>query len=261
MPPNMTQDETSPEERTPLNGYGSVRPVMPPNKRQAESHCTHLINMHFQGSFLEDCVNFREGSLPHSIVIASAIGVACGFAAFVYYEALEMGLELVWRTIPETYVMDKWPEWAYPLYIPLIGYIMAISVGLSVKYLGDPGDLNHVIHSVHDQAYIDVDHSIPMVVASQFSILGGGSLGPEAPLVAICAGISGFVSRTVFKNCERNIVRKHTLMGMAGALAAFFGAPLGGSLFALEITSRLGLEYFEHAIEAIFCGEIVSIII
>ena len=43
-------------------------------------------------------------------------------------------------------------------------------------------------------------------------------------------------------------------MGMAGALSAFFGEPLGGSLFALEVNSRFGIEYFEHMIEAIFCG-------
>jgi H+/Cl- antiporter ClcA len=43
---------------------------------------------------------------------------------------------------------------------------------------------------------------------------------------------------------------------MAGALAAFFGAPLGGSIFALEVNSRFGVEYFEHMIEAVFCGVI-----
>jgi H+/Cl- antiporter ClcA len=43
---------------------------------------------------------------------------------------------------------------------------------------------------------------------------------------------------------------------MAGALAAFFGVPLGGSLFALEVNSRFGIEYFEHTLEAIFCGEV-----
>jgi len=43
---------------------------------------------------------------------------------------------------------------------------------------------------------------------------------------------------------------------MAGALAAFFGSPLGGSLFAMEVNSRFGVEYFEHTVEAIFCGEV-----
>jgi H+/Cl- antiporter ClcA len=30
---------------------------------------------------------------------------------------------------------------------------------------------------------------------------------------------------------------KQTLMGMAGALVVFFGVPIGGSLFALEVCS------------------------
>ena len=94
------------------------------------------------------------------------------------------------------------------------------------------------------------------VAASQFSIVGGGSLGPEAPLVAICAAFGGFVSRKIFGVTNRNLVRKHTLMGMAGALAAFFGCPLGGSLFALEVNSRFGVEYFEHTVEAILAGEV-----
>lgn len=47
---------------------------------------------------------------------------------------------------------------------------------------------------------------------------------------------------------------------MAGALAAFFGVPLGGSLFALEVNSRFGIEYFEHLVEAIFCGEICLVV-
>ena len=101
-----------------------------------------------------------------------------------------------------------------------------------------------------------MDHVLPMVVASQFSILAGGSLGPEAPLVAICAALGGWVSRHIYGVTEKNLVRKHTLMGMAGALAAFFGCPLGGSIFALEVNSRFGIEYFEHTVEAILCGEV-----
>ena len=38
-----------------------------------------------------------------------------------------------------------------------------------------------------------------------------------------------------------------------GALAAFFGCPLGGSLFALEVNSRFGVEYFEHVSYRVKC--------
>lgn len=41
---------------------------------------------------------------------------------------------------------------------------------------------------------------------------------------------------------------------MASSLAAFFGCPLGGSLFAMEVNSRFGIEYFEHTIgESLVC--------
>merc|ERR1712048_386482 len=93
-----------------------------------------------------------------------------------------------------------------------------------------------------------------------FSILAGGSLGPEAPLVAICGALGGFVSRRIFRQKYVNVVRKHTLMGMASALAAFFGAPLGGGLFALEVNSRFGIEYFEHLTESLFSGEICLVV-
>ena len=209
-----------------------------------------------QSTFVEDAAFFREGSVPHSIVLATVIGSVCGAAAFLYYAGLEFMLDYLWKDLPEQIFMDQVSEEWHWLWIPLLGFSLAVCVGLSVVFLGEPGDLPYTIKCVHDKAYVAMDHVLPMVGASQFSILAGGSLGPEAPLVAICAALGGFVSRSVFGVTERNLIRKHTLMGMAGALAAFFGCPLGGSLFALEVCSRFGVEYFEHSLEAIFCGEV-----
>jgi len=211
-------------------------------------------------SFWEDAMNFTEGSIPQSIVIALCIGTVCGVAAFLYYSILFAALEFIWHTLPELYIIGKWSENLYVLWIPIVGLTMALMTGLTVVFLGEPGDLAYTIKCVHEKAYISMNHVVPMVCASMFSILGGGSLGPEAPLVAICAALGGFVSRRVFKQRSRNVVRKHTLMGMAGALAAFFGSPLGGSLFALEVNSRFGIEYFEHTVEAIFSGEVCLVV-
>jgi len=207
-------------------------------------------------SFWQDARRLKEGTIPQSMVVALVVGSVCGVAACLYYKCLEYFLDLLWKVLPEYLVVDKWPQQYYVLWIPLVGFSMAIFVGLSVRLLGEPGDLAYTIQCVHKDAYIAMSHVLPMVAASQFSILGGGSLGPEAPLVAICAALGGFVSRTLFKQTRKNIIRKHTLMGMAAALAAFFGCPLGGSLFALEVNSRMGVEYFEHVVESIFAGEV-----
>lgn len=199
---------------------------------------------HIQTSFFVDAKSLAEGTIPQSIVLAFIIGTLCGVVAFVYYTLLEFGLDLVWHKLPEIYVIDNWNEDWYWAWIPLMVFFNCILVGLTVVYLGEPGDLAFTISMVHHNAYIPVDHVLPMAVASLFSIIAGGALGPEAPLVAICGSLGGYVSRRWFGQRTVNVVRKHTLMGMAGALAAFFGVPLGGSLFALEVNSRFGIEYF-----------------
>lgn len=211
-------------------------------------------------SFFEDTKSLAAGTIPQSVVVATVIGVVCGIACWIYYTIMFFFLEYLWKTLPEKLVVDQWPEHLYWLWIPIVSFTMITCVGLTVVYMGEPGDLPYTIGRVHAQAYIPMDHVHPMVFASLFSILAGGSLGPEAPLVAICGALGGFVSRTIFRQKSTNIVRKHTLMGMAGALAAFFGVPLGGSLFALEVCSRFGVEYFEHMIESIFCGEICLVV-
>jgi len=48
-----------------------------------------------------------------------------------------------------------------------------------------------------------------------------------------------------------DLIRTYTFCGMAAALGAFFGAPIGGALFALEIPHNRGLEYYEALIPSI----------
>jgi hypothetical protein len=116
-----------------------------------------------QHSFYEDAKYFKNGSIPHSIVLASVIGTVCGVASFVYYTILFWLLEFVWHTLPEMIVVGKWPEWAYVLWIPLVGFLMAIGLGLTVVYMGEPGDLPYTVKCVHDKAYVAMSHVMPMV--------------------------------------------------------------------------------------------------
>lgn len=247
-------------ESKPLLFHNSARSI---NNKSDKSHVTFLNDIGSDRSvtmgYVNDAIDkinrvLGEGTIRQSIVIGTVISCVCGIAAYAYYNFLFFFLEYIWHTVPEKYLTYFLPKDLLFLWIPIVVSIMAIGVGTSVLFLGEPGDLAYTVKCVNGKAFIGMDHVLPMLAASQFSILGGASLGPEAPLVAICASLAGFVSRNVFNQKNRNVIRKHTLMGMAGALAAFFGCPLGGSLFALEVNSRFGVEYFEHTIEAIFCG-------
>lgn len=169
---------------------------------------------------------------------------------------MELLLEFFWETLPTGVVaaFPGIPPSLHWLWIPTAGMFFAALVGISIYILGFPGDLGYTVACVHELGYVPMGHAPSMIVSSQASILAGGSLGPEAPLVAICASIAGWVSMTLFGVTGRKRLRAHTLSGMACALAAFFGVPLGGSLFALEINHRLGFEYYEHAVVAVASG-------
>ena len=139
-----------------------------------------------RGNFFEDARSMAEGTIPQSVAIASVVGVVCGIAAFFYYKILFFLLEFLWTTLPEKYVVGNWSEDHYWMWIPLVSFTMLILTGLAVVVLGEPGDLPYTISRVHQDAYIPMDHVPPMIVASMFSILAGGSLGPEAPLGTSC---------------------------------------------------------------------------
>lgn len=56
----------------------------------------------------------------------------------------------------------------------------------------------------------------------------GGSLGPEAALLALCGATTSWVAKNVL-GFRGHRLRNMTLLGMTAGLAAFFGVALGGA--------------------------------
>jgi len=106
-----------------------------------------------------------------------------------------------------------------------------------------------VVDRVHDPGKIDIRQTPAMVITSLIAITAGGSAGPEAPLVQVNGSFGSWLGdRLKLKNA---CVRVLTFCGMSAALGAFFGAPIGAALFALEIPHRRSLEYYEAVAPAI----------
>jgi hypothetical protein len=76
--------------------------------------------------------------------------------------------------------VGNWSEECYWLWIPLVSFTMITCVGLTVVFMGEPGDLPYTIGRVHVQAYIPMDHVSPMVFASLFSILGKSKIASDS---------------------------------------------------------------------------------
>ncbi|MDB9528165.1 chloride channel protein [Oscillatoria sp. CS-180] len=194
----------------------------------------------------------QELSYLRTLLYAGTVGVAGGIVATLYYFVLENLLEFVWETGRETALgwFPAWlPHWHYTWMVATIG---GLGVGLCLYFLGLPGEMAIVIDRVHDAGRLDPKQTPGMIATSLVSITAGGSLGPEAPLVQINGSLGSWLAEKL--NLSIKSMRTMTFCGMGAALAAFFGDPIGGPLFALEIPHRRGLEYYEAVIPAMVAG-------
>ncbi|HEY9907984.1 MAG TPA: chloride channel protein [Thermosynechococcaceae cyanobacterium] len=190
----------------------------------------------------------RGLSYEQMILCAAAIGLGGGLVATAYYYLIETSFYLVWHTLPELlarFFSDNFPIWNYVWIVTTLGGLL---VGLTLYWMGLPGEVAFVVDKVHDPGRIDIKQTPAMLIASLFSIVAGGSAGPEAPLVQVNGSLGGWIASKL--SLDWHTTRILTFCGMAAALGAFFGAPLGGALFALEIPHRRGLEYYEALIPA-----------
>lgn len=88
-----------------------------------------------------------------------------------------------------------------------------------------------------------------MILSSLLCVASGGSLGPEAPLVQVTGSTGTWLGQTLRLKGEE--LRSLSIAGMAAGFTALFGAPLGGSLFSLEILHhKYSAEYYKAIIPA-----------
>jgi len=187
--------------------------------------------------------DIRDLTYQQTMFCAALIGIFGGLVATAYYYGLEACLHVVWHTLPNVITIT---DWSYLLIATTIG---GFFVGLTLRFMGLPGEVAMVVDQVHDPGRIDIGQTPAMVIASLFSITAGGSAGPEAPLVQIIGSFGSWIGMKLRLTFTSS--RILTFCGMSAALGAFFGAPLGGALFALEIPHRRGLEYYEAMIPAV----------
>ncbi|MEL6354946.1 MAG: chloride channel protein [Cyanobacteria bacterium J06627_28] len=187
-----------------------------------------------------------------TLLFAGLVGGAGGVVATIYYFVLENLLEIVWESGRESIVQwfPLWlPHWHYTWMVATVG---GLGVGLCLYFLGLPGEMAVVIDRVHDAGRLEPSQTPGMIATSLVSITAGGSLGPEAPLVQVNGSVGSWIAEKLNLSVENT--RIMTFCGMGAALSAFFGDPIGGPLFALEIPHRRGLEYYEAIIPAMVAG-------
>ncbi len=169
---------------------------------------------------LDRPLKFNPLVLSRTFFLWAILGVVGGVISGLYWIVLELlthGLAFFkgWQVIPT---------------MAIAGFL----AGLIIHLIGDPGEIHLIVNNIRfNKGRLDPKNNPSMILSSLLCVASGGSLGPEAPLVQVTGSTGTWLGKILRLKGEE--LRSLSIAGMASGFTALFGAPLGGSLFSLEI--------------------------
>lgn len=151
-------------------------------------------------------------------------GAFAGAFAWAFFWLMNTGIGLLWETAPAFLTQWGLPAVFYPIAFCTLGGLV---IGLFTKKYGAyPADMNSVMSEVKSSGRYEYDHLGASFFGALLPLLFGGSIGPEAGLTGVIAGLCTWVGdRLRFVGAE---MRELAEAGTAAVISAIFATPLFG---------------------------------
>lgn len=187
-------------------------------------------------NILDQPVRFNPFVFSRTFLLWALLGILGGIIAGTYWVALEF----------LTYTLAIFNGWEV---IPVMA-ICGLSAGLIIHFIGTPGEINLIVNNIRfNKGKLDPKNNASTILSSLLCVASGGSLGPEAPLVQVTGSTGTWLGKLFRLKGEE--LTSLSIAGMASGFTALFGAPMGGSLFSLEILHHNhAVEYYKAIIPA-----------
>lgn len=188
-------------------------------------------------NILDHPIRFNPFVFSRMFILWAFLGLLGGFISGAYWIIL-------------TYLTEFLGAYQGWLVIPVMA-ICGLLAGLIIHFIGDPGEMQLIVNNIRfNKGQLDPKNNPSMILSSLLCVASGGSLGPEAPLVQVTGSTGSWLGKVFRLKGEE--FRSLSIAGMASGFTALFGAPLGGSLFALEILHhKHAVEYYKAIIPAL----------
>ncbi len=188
-------------------------------------------------NILDQPIRFNPFVFSRTFLLWAFLGLIGGLIAGLYWITLEF----------LTHEISLFEGW---LVIPAMA-TCGLLAGLVIHFIGDPGEIHLIVNNIRfNKGKLDPKNNPSMILSSLLCVASGGSLGPEAPLVQVTGSTGSWLGKVFRLKGEE--LRSLSIAGMASGFTALFGAPLGGSLFSLEILHhKHAVEYYKAIIPAL----------
>ncbi|KAL3936783.1 MAG: hypothetical protein SGBAC_007972 [Bacillariaceae sp.] len=184
------------------------------------------------------------GEVPASLTVG-AITAAMGF---VYGKVLGVCVNTVWHRAPNL-LLKQFESLSPTHFITATCTVGGILMGLLSSKFSSTFTVADFVASFSKAPAKALPesrvHLMPLLLLSLVTSSFGFSVGPEAPMVCAGALLGSSLAKYWYGSSSEASKSKQEVLayaGAAGALTAFMGIPMAGSIFALELTrSNAGL--------------------
>lgn len=158
------------------------------------------------------------------VVLTLAFGAFAGAFCWAFFFLMNLGMDLLWTQAPAFLESVGCPALFYPVVFCVVG---GLAIGVFQKRVGPyPDDMNTVLAEVKSSGRYEYKHIKAMFLGALMPLMFGGSIGPEAGLTGVIAGLCTWVGdRLRFVGSE---MRELASAGTAAIISAIFAAPLFG---------------------------------
>lgn len=197
-------------------------------------------------NILDQPIRFNPFLFSRSFFLWALLGLMGGLIAGIYWIILEFVMGF----------LGHFDGWFVVPTMALSGFL----AGLIIHFIGDPGEISLIVNNIRfNKGRLDAKRNPSMILSSLLCVGSGGSLGPEAPLVQVTGSTGTWMGKLFRMKGEE--LRSMSIAGMAAGFTALFGAPLGGSLFALEILHHKHVVQYYKAITPALVSSLFSYIV
>jgi H+/Cl- antiporter ClcA len=167
------------------------------------------------------------------LVFAAVIGVVVSLASWCFLELVHQSQIAVFTDLPDRLGFDSVPTW-WPL--PVLG-IAGLIVAFAILRL--PGNGGHIPAEGLQVGGNEPD-KVPGIALAAFATLALGLvLGPEAPLIALGAGLAAYAVTLAKKDAPPQVALVLAAAGSFAAVSVVFGSPIVAAVVVIE-ASGLG---------------------
>ncbi len=159
------------------------------------------------------------------MLYAICIGAITGLIVWSFLKIMNVSIEFLWKTLPNMLQI--------PFYTIIVCTLGGLLIGIWKEKSGDyPEELQIVMNKVKKEGRYSYHNIGSISVSAMLPLIFGGSVGPEAGLTGVIAGLCTWIGDK-FKRLFKEM-KELTQMGVSATLGTIFHSPMFGFVEPIE---------------------------